>query len=334
MTSATLTANLGLYSGDFALDNVFVSISSGLVREFTPLGVAVQDIDCTGVGGASFTTGSVFDDDMNFYVTMFNGGTVCKTDMGNTVHSAFGSGYSGSPESIVFNAAGEAYVGAVDGDNDIRKFDSSGTPLDSFDVAIEDRGSDWLDLAEDQCTMFYTSEGFGILRYDVCNDVQLADFTTSTDSPLWALRILPDGGVLVANTVDIKRYDSSGTEIDSYDVTGVGVWFALNLDRDGETFWSADRDGEVCRFDIDTGGGLNNHDICWNTGTGTETTFGLSVKGEIFVARPPDVTAVGGEFIGIDSTAVLAAGAQYTAAWMIPVIVSAIGIGIVIARKF
>ncbi len=44
--------------------------------------------------------------------------------------------------------------------------------------------------------------------------------------------------------------------------------------------------------------------------------------------------AVGGEFIGIDSTMVLAAGAQYTAAWMIPVLVSAIGIGIVIARKF
>jgi len=43
---------------------------------------------------------------------------------------------------------------------------------------------------------------------------------------------------------------------------------------------------------------------------------------------------VGGEFIGIDSVSVLAAGAQYTAAWMIPLIVSAIGIGIVIARKF
>jgi len=43
---------------------------------------------------------------------------------------------------------------------------------------------------------------------------------------------------------------------------------------------------------------------------------------------------VGGEFIGIDSTMVLAAGAQYTAAWMIPVLVSAIGIAIVIARKF
>jgi len=45
-------------------------------------------------------------------------------------------------------------------------------------------------------------------------------------------------------------------------------------------------------------------------------------------------TTVGGEFIVIDSTALLVTGAQMNAAWMIPVIVSAIGIGIVIARKF
>ncbi len=44
--------------------------------------------------------------------------------------------------------------------------------------------------------------------------------------------------------------------------------------------------------------------------------------------------AVGGDMIQIQTTSVLAAGAQYTAAWMIPVIVSGIGIGIVIARKF
>jgi len=45
-------------------------------------------------------------------------------------------------------------------------------------------------------------------------------------------------------------------------------------------------------------------------------------------------SAVGGEMIPLDSTMVLVAGSQTTAAWMIPVIVSAIGIGIVIARKF
>jgi len=47
-----------------------------------------------------------------------------------------------------------------------------------------------------------------------------------------------------------------------------------------------------------------------------------------------DRNAVGGEIIPLDTTMVLAAGAQYTAAWMLPVLVSAIGIGIVIARKF
>jgi len=43
---------------------------------------------------------------------------------------------------------------------------------------------------------------------------------------------------------------------------------------------------------------------------------------------------VGGIFEGVDTTSLLVAGAQMNAAWMIPVIVSAIGIGIVIARKF
>ena len=43
---------------------------------------------------------------------------------------------------------------------------------------------------------------------------------------------------------------------------------------------------------------------------------------------------VGGIFEGVDTTSLLVTGAQMNAAWMIPVIVSAIGIGIVIARKF
>jgi len=43
---------------------------------------------------------------------------------------------------------------------------------------------------------------------------------------------------------------------------------------------------------------------------------------------------VGGTLIPIDKTAVLLAGAQMTAYWMIPVIVAGIGFAIVIARKF
>ena len=43
---------------------------------------------------------------------------------------------------------------------------------------------------------------------------------------------------------------------------------------------------------------------------------------------------VGGDLIPLDTSALILAGAQTNAAWMIPVIVSAIGIGIVVARKF
>ncbi len=43
--------------------------------------------------------------------------------------------------------------------------------------------------------------------------------------------------------------------------------------------------------------------------------------------------AVGGDMIQMETTSILAAGAQYTAAWMIPTLIAAAGIGIVIARK-
>jgi hypothetical protein len=45
-------------------------------------------------------------------------------------------------------------------------------------------------------------------------------------------------------------------------------------------------------------------------------------------------TAVGGHMIPVDTTVLLLAGTQYMGAWLIPLIVSAVGVGIVILRKF
>jgi len=42
---------------------------------------------------------------------------------------------------------------------------------------------------------------------------------------------------------------------------------------------------------------------------------------------------VGGVFEEVDTTALLVAGAQMNAAWLIPLILGTIGIGIVVARK-
>ena len=52
------------------------------------------------------------------------------------------------------------------------------------------------------------------------------------------------------------------------------------------------------------------------------------------VMEQKESMAVGGEMIPLDTTSLLLTGAQMNATWMIPVIVSGIGIGIVIARKF
>ncbi len=60
----------------------------------------------------------------------------------------------------------------------------------------------------------------------------------------------------------------------------------------------------------------------------------LALNNFLFLNECAAPSAIGGDIIPLDSTMVLVAGSQYIAAWMIPVVVSAIGIGIVIARKF
>jgi len=60
------------------------------------------------------------------------------------------------------------------------------------------------------------------------------------------------------------------------------------------------------------------------------TGFGV----EQIIIESTNGVPVGGKLIEIDTTSLLVAGTQMTAAWIIPAIISAIGIGIVIARKF
>ncbi len=61
----------------------------------------------------------------------------------------------------------------------------------------------------------------------------------------------------------------------------------------------------------------------YNTGFGVEQIIIESASG----------APIGGNVIKLDTTPLIVAGAQMTASWMIPVIVSAVGIGLVIVRK-
>src|SRR6266508_3794918 len=214
----------------FQEGDVFVGTGNGTVQWRHPDGTLHATL--TTLPSVQ-NTGMAFDTLGNLYVTNFDGNNISILNTMGVLTGSFGSGYNTHPESILF-ADGNAYVGQADGTEDIPKFDSAGNLIDSFDVATSDRGSDWIDLAADQCTMFYTSEGTEVKRYDVCMDIQLADFAPPGTLPgthAYALRLLlagQGGGLLVADTQAIHRLDAGGNIVQTYDAAGENCWFALN----------------------------------------------------------------------------------------------------------
>ncbi len=261
----------------FPNGDVFVSVGNGLVREYTPSGTLVQTLN-TGTGSGIFTTGMAFDSFGSLYVTDFNANAVTVFSPAGLNMGSFGSGYNANPESILFDSLGNVYVGQADGSHKILSFDSSGTPNGSFSPALENRGTDWIDLATNQCTMRYTSEGHSVKTFNVCTNTQGSNFANGLPGSIaYAHRILTGGGELVADTQEIVQLDAGGSVIHTYDAPGDNQWFALNLDPDGTSFWSASFDtGDVYRFDIASGAVISH----FNTGTGPNTVFGLTVRGE------------------------------------------------------
>ena len=243
----------------FAPGQVFASVGLDQVNVFNPNGTLVQTLNTFQglVDEAGFTTGSTFDGAGNFYVTNFSANTISKFNNVGGLSGSFGdtNPLALSPESIVLDKAGNAYVGYADGDRDIRKFSAAGLLLTQFDVATENRGSGWIGLAADQRTVFYTSEGRSIKRFDVVTNTQLADFATLPgDGTAFDFRLLPDGGLLVADSLNVKRLNSSGVVIKTYDAPGEDQFLPLTLDPDNTTFWTGGREsGKIYRFNIDTG---------------------------------------------------------------------------------
>jgi hypothetical protein len=263
----------------FTQGDVFAAVGNGRVNWYRANGTFVQQLN-TGVGG--FTTGMAFDAIGNLYVTNFSTSQVFRFDTNGTSLGVWATNDLGSAnESIVFDALGNAYIGQADGTRDVIKRDATGAFLGRYNVATEARGSDWIDLAADQKTLFYTSEHFTIKRFDVSTNTQLPDFAVLTDRPAFALRLLADGGLLVADSVNIKRLNAAGVVIQTYDVASPthNSWFALNLDPNGTSFWSGDfSTGQLHKFNINSGA------LEQTISTGSTSLFGVTVFGEVTAA--------------------------------------------------
>lgn len=326
--SVTPSASASGFTSPIQNGDVMVSVSNGQVQDWTPNGTSAtlsRTLD-TGHAGA-YTTGSTFDNSGNFYVTGFNANTVTKFDPNGNLIGDFGSGYNADPESILFNKAGtNVFVGQADGSHQVLQFDSAGNPVASFAPATEDRGTDWIDLSADECTVFYTSEGQFVHSYNVCTSTQGPDVNSValTGPQAYAFRKIPatssfdPNGFVIADSTAIAVLDSSGNLLSSYTFPGESNLFALNLDPDGTSAWTGDfGTADVIEFNLATGAVERQ----FNTGTGTGTVFGISVKGEITSGggggggggTEQPITATGGQALtGVESASVSGTVATFT----------------------
>jgi sugar lactone lactonase YvrE len=185
-----------------ALGDVLVGLGSapdggiprGEVRHFTPAGVLVQPLLTTS--GSFEETGMCLDAAWNLYTTNFQANSMSQFASDGTLAVAsfwvgpFTDGAKGHPNSCAVDAAGNLYVGLSDtyvvdpfgdywafGGGGLLKLSPLGIELATFSPAPDQRGTDWVDLAADQSTLFYTSVGSIIRRFDVSpTGGQLTDF--------------------------------------------------------------------------------------------------------------------------------------------------------------
>jgi Ca2+-binding RTX toxin-like protein len=276
----------GASAATWDIGDVFAGVGNSSVNVFGNAGTFKETI--TGGASSTFTTGCAFDSSDDLYATNFDAKEVVKYD-GDDPHAVIATYPSqpsnGTPESVVFAENGDFYVGHAVG-GIVEKHDSTGAFVQDYPTL--QAGTDWIDLAADQRTIFFTDEGPEVFRYDLATQTPLSDFA-NTGNRNYALRLLPpgdgSGGLLVASTTDIKRLDGSGNIVQSYDAPGENNWFALNLDPNGTSFWSGNTppSDNFYRFNIATGA-IEVGPIASQAISGL---FGLCLKGEPTAAVPP-----------------------------------------------
>jgi hypothetical protein len=235
--------------------DLYVGLDNGMVGHYTNLGRLIETLDSTT--GSAKSTGMCFDFSGNLFSTQSPANTVSKFNPSGTLVAAnFGSGYNQGPHSCVVNALGQILVGQANGNHQVLKLDASGSLLATYSPTVGPGGTDWIDLGGDQCTLYYTSQGLVIKRFNVCTNRQMNDFATAPSGPCFAHRVRPNGEVLLTCSAAIYRFGPTGNLLQTYGSSlrpQPGVLISLNLDPDNASFWTADAPSRVYRVDIASG---------------------------------------------------------------------------------
>ena len=327
---AVLVAAAPVAAATFASGDVLVSVGNGKWNWYSSSGAVKGTLD--DASGSAQTTGGAFNDAGQFYGTDFAAKNVHNFDTSGVLIGAVGSGYTFSPESILFgcvNDVNSILVGTSDNTGatgNILQFDSSGNLVTTFVVGTENKGADWIELLSDHCTVYYTSEGTGILAYNLCTNSQSGDFVTPGNGLLnhnlpkldaaYTLRQIQggtfDGQWLLADNSTILRINAAGNAVlDTYDDAAdpgsgapfnVKTWYGLSVDPDGLGFWASDfQSGYLDHFVISTG--AVNHTVVvpgiHSPGAGGVIVVGTVLPGGPICPPPGAVKVTGGGQIDV-----------------------------------
>ena len=265
------------------------------IRRYSSSGTYIDTWNTQQTAFGEPNSGMCFAPDGSVLATRFSqaiGGPILFSRNGAYRAVGFGAGAGvqfNSHESCVYDDAGNVYVGqagfnnqATDAQVPVLKFNASGALLDTFVLPTGTRGTDWIDLSANNCTLYYTSEDTTVRRYNLCTRSALPDFATGLTAPYcYALRLRPNGELMVACQEAVHRLSAQGANLRTYTRQSIGETdaaglFALNLDPDGTSFWTAGlNSGSVFRVDIESGAVLGS----FNSGAGG--VGGLAVYDEL-----------------------------------------------------
>ncbi len=308
-------AKAGAGTAVFAPTQVFASVGASTVNVYTPgtpgspgsppvsapnLVTSLNDgsmIPSTspvypGYPSADNTAGSAFDASGNLYVADDYSGQISEYNPDGTLKGVFASGLQ-NPLSLVFDNAGNLYVGQQNTPY-IAELNSSGQTIANIGpVTTGETGDDWIDLASDQCTFYYTTETNVVYRYNKCTNTQLSNFNAVpfTGARAFQVRILPSGEALVADTDSVLLLDANGNVVQTYPCSSLsgcgGSLFSLAIDPSGTSFWAGDSySGNIWQIDLASGQVMN------EVNTGAAFLYGLTVENgvEAAVTPPPAAT--------------------------------------------
>jgi hypothetical protein len=183
-------------------------------------------------------------------------GTVEQLRTGTGWVETFSSGGASFVTGMAFDGRGNLFATNYAERNVMKLAGPTAPHTDSAGAQILSRNTvgraDRIELGADNSKLYFTE--------DVYKGLFILDRATGTRSIFnanfgnYALRLLADGSMLVADESDIVLLDNRGKRVRTYGVAGNDNWFALDLDPDGKTFWSSDFEtGLIQQFDIGTG---------------------------------------------------------------------------------